>query len=308
MRTNKKQFIIEKLVILVLLIGLASCNQTNKNDKYAIKFVPILGNGSDIEAFQMAKTEVTNQQYVDFLNDAYIKGEVTVGKIEPLNQHLYKPNVPEDLAQQMRGYKSKNQQIVFDKNGNRILDLLNIRMTGDHGHDGEIDKWEMKNPLNRCMIKFEENKFSVVNPKNVDWNIYFDNSNLPKGIEIADNITNWVELQEFWLNNESISNRKVVSFDKGDYGDNILFAGPFDLDFKLPTHEEVKNWPVIYIEYYSAKAFAEFYGYDLPTIEEYKWIVNGGQLQMIIKPYQKEDLTIHNGQDRTKDTFRLWLH
>ena len=56
-----------------------------------------------------------------------------------------------------------------------------------------------------------------------------------------------------------------------------MFAGRYDLDLKLPTHEEVKNWPVIYMEYYSAKAFADYYGYDLPTVDEYKWVVDGGK-------------------------------
>jgi len=274
---QKKEFAIINLLITVLIISSVSWSQVQASSQYDIEFITIPGNEKNIKPFKMAKTEVTNQQYVDFLNAAYEKGEITVGKIEPLNQNLYKPNVPKKLAKQMRGYKSKNQQIVFDKNGNRILDLLNIRMTGDHGHDGRIDKWEMKNPLNRSMIEFNGNRFSVVDPKNVDWNIYFDNSNLPEGINVADNITNWAELKEFWPNNQSINNREIISFDKGDYADNVLFAGTFDLDFKLPTHEEVKNWPVIYIEYSSAKAFAEFYGYDLPTIEEYKWVVNGGK-------------------------------
>jgi hypothetical protein len=70
MRINKKQFIIGKLLIIGLIIGLSSCSQTNHTDKYAIKFVPILGNGSDIGVFQMAETEVTNQQYVDFLGSS----------------------------------------------------------------------------------------------------------------------------------------------------------------------------------------------------------------------------------------------
>ena len=265
-------------LLIVLVVVLSACTETsNKEETTIIEFANIPGNEKGIETFQMAKTEVTNQQYVDFLNAAYKKGEVTIGEVEPLKQNSAEPFVPENLAKQMLGYKSKNQQLVFDKNGRRILDLLNIRMTGDHGYDGKTDRWEMKNPLNRCMIEFDGKEFKVVDPKKVDWNIYFDNSNLPNGIVVADKITNWGELHNFWPENKELSNREIVSFDKGDYDDNTIFAGNFDLDLKLPTIEEVKNWPIIYIEYYSAKVFAEFYGYDLPTIEQYKWVVDAGK-------------------------------
>ncbi len=117
---------------------------------------------------------------------------------------------------------------------------------------------------------------SIVNPKKVDWNIYFDNDNLPEGVQAIDSITNWAELHKFWPKGVPLKGRELVTFDRGDYDEDVLFAGPHDLDFKLPSHKEVKNWPVNFIEYYSAKAFADFYGYDLPTIEEVQWAAAGG--------------------------------
>jgi len=269
MGVNKKQFILDILLILALIIGLTSCNQTNKNDKYAIKFVPILGNGGDIGAFQMAKTEVTNQQYVDFLNAAYKKGEVTVGKIEPLGE--------DQLI--FAGHKSKQQQCLYDSNGKRLIDLLGIRVTGDHNHNGEFELWEMENPLNRIMIEFDtiKTEFRVVDPFTVDWNIYFDKNNLPSGIEPADNIKNWVELHKFWPEKKVINKDLIITWDYGNYTNDVLFAGHLDLDSELPSLEEVKNWPVNHIEYYGAKAFADFYGYELPTLAQIQWAGAGGK-------------------------------
>jgi len=270
---------INKQFLATLVLIMVTLSSVYANESKEIEFAQIPGDGKSIVPFQMSKTEITNQQYVDFLNDALKDGKITVGEVEPLDQNSSSPAVPQNLAKQMRGYKSNNQQLVFDHNGNRILDLLNIRMTGDHGYDGAIDKWELKNPLNRLMIEYNSKieKFNVADPKKVDWNLYFDERNLSEGIDVVDSITNWAELQDFWPEGITVKNRDIVSFDRGEYDENVLFAGRYDLDLKLPTHEEVKNWPVIYMEYYSAKAFADYYGYDLPTVDEYKWVVDGGK-------------------------------
>lgn len=255
-------------ISLMILIFINGCSNTSLDTKNVVEFVNIPGN-EDIENFQMSKTEITNQQYVDFLNLALKENKITVGKIEALE--------PEQMV--FADHKSKNQQVVYDEKGNRMIDLLGIRVTGDHDKDNEHELWEMENPLNRCMIEYdvETEKFYVVDPEKVDWNIYFDKNNLPEGVEPVDEITNWAELHEFWPKDTDIEGREVVSWDKGDYNSDVLFAGHLDLDFELPTLEEVKEWPVNHIEYYGAKAFADFYGYYLPTFEEMLWAAAGGE-------------------------------
>jgi hypothetical protein len=62
---------------------------TNGNE---VEFVNIPGNGKDIEAFQLAKTEITNQQYVDFLNAALRENMITVGPVGPTNMLIYDKN------------------------------------------------------------------------------------------------------------------------------------------------------------------------------------------------------------------------
>ena len=236
---QKKEFAIINLLITVLIISSVSWSQVQASSQYDIEFITIPGNEKNIKPFKMAKTEVTNQQYVDFLNAAYEKGEITVGKIEPLGK--------DQLV--FSGYKSKNQQCVYDKKGKRLIDLLGVRVTGDHNHNGKFELWEMENPLNRIMIEFDtiKNEFRVVDPATVDWNIYFDKKNLPAGVEPVDTIMNWVELHQFWPTEKKIDTKQIVTWDYGNYNNDVLFAGHLDLDAKLPNLEEVKNWPVNHI-------------------------------------------------------------
>ncbi len=266
---KKKELIVINLLIIISIISSVSWSQVQASSQYDIEFITIPGNGKNIKPFKMAKTEVTNQQYVNFLNAAYEKGEITVGKIEPLGK--------DQLV--FSGYKSKNQQCVYDKKGKRLIDLLGVRVTGDHNHNGKFELWEMENPLNRIMIELDtvKNEFRVVDPATVDWNIYFDKKNLPAGVEPVDTIMNWVELHQFWPTEKKIDTKQIVTWDYGNYDDNVLFAGHLDLDAELPSLEEVKNWPVNHIEYNGAKVFADYYGYELPTLAQVQWAGAGGK-------------------------------
>ena len=258
------------LALLVFYFGLP-CTVFAISSDPSIEFVDIPGNGKDVKPFKMAKTEVTNQQYVNFLNAAFLENKITVGEIKPTEPML--------LKGKLRIFRSKNQQLVYYKGRTRILNLLNQRAVGDQNEDGKLEVWEYKNPLNRCMIEFDSSKkkFRVVDPKKVDWNIYFDNKHLPPGKKTTDSITNWAELHEFWPKGVPLKGRKLVTWAKGDYGKDVLFAGIHDSDFKLPTLEEVKTWPVNHIEYKAAKAFADFYGFTLPTYKQFKWAKAGGK-------------------------------
>jgi formylglycine-generating enzyme required for sulfatase activity len=112
----------------------------------------------------------------------------------------------------------------------------------------------MENPLNRSFIGYNADKreFYVVNPASVDWNQYFKTDLYPN---VVDSIENWAE-----LNLEG----------KGDHGEG-------DTDKKLPTVSEVGTWPVTFIRYPGAQAFADFYGYDLPTKAQWQYAARGGR-------------------------------
>ncbi len=273
----------KQMYLSLMLMIMTSLSVTYASGSKEIEFAQIPGDGKSIAPFEMSKTEITNQQYVDFLNAGLKKGEITVGDIEPLEkgQIIF------------AGYKAKNQQVVYDKNGNRLIDLLAVRVTGDHDHDHEFELWEMENPLNRIMVEYnsDKNKFNVVDPKNVDWSLYFDSNYLYEGYTPVDTITNWAELQDFWPEDVTTEGRELVTWEAGDYDKDVLFAGHLDLDFKLPTLEEVKKWPINHIEYYGAKAYADFYGYNLPTFKEIMWAAAGGKGYI----YGTDDGTIHEG-------------
>ncbi|RKZ35288.1 MAG: hypothetical protein DRQ49_19685 [Gammaproteobacteria bacterium] len=267
---NEKHDIVGHFLLGILFVlVLVSCHSSNITEKSKIEFADIPGNMDNIESFEMSKTEVTNQQYVEFLNAALRENKITVGKVVPLELDQLK----------FYGHKSKNQQVVYDEKGERMFDLLGLRVTGDHDQDGIFELWEMENPLNRIMLEYDsDNKiFRVAAPEKIDWNIYFNQDYLADSVKPVDSISNWAELHEFWPEGISLEGRKVVTFDKGDYNKDVLFVGHLDLDFELPSLEEVKRWPVNHIEYYGAKAFADFYGYDLPTFEELQWAAEGGK-------------------------------
>jgi len=244
---------------------------TNGND---VEFVNIPGDGKDIDAFQMAKTEISNQQYVDFLNAALREEMITVDPVGPTNT------------------------LIYDKNGNQMMNILGYRVIKDHNRDGVFELWEMENPLNRCMVEYDSEKkmFNVANPNKVNWEIYFDTAVYPN---VVDKMTDWCEFHEFWPVGVELDGRQVITFSKYDvYDDNgnvkndITFAGHLDLDCKLPSLEEVQRWPVNHVQYYGAKAFADFYGYELPSLQELQWTGKGGHEDWV---YATNDGTINSG-------------
>ena len=247
-------------------------NQTS--DVSAIEFVDVPGDGKNVEPFTLAKTEITNQQYVDFLNAALCENMITVGPATGATNLL-----------------------IYDKNGNQMMNILGYRVIKDHDRDGVFKLWEMENPLNRCMIEYdsEQKMFSVVNPSDVNWEIYFDKAVYPN---VVDKITDWCEFHEFWPAGVELDGKEIITFSKDIYNadgsvkDNITFAGHLDLDCELPSFEEVQRWPVNHVQYYGAKAFVDFYGYELPSLQELQWTGKGGNEDWV---YATNDGTINSG-------------
>ncbi len=203
-----------------------------------VEFVTIPDEG-DIATFEMGATEVTNEEYKDYLNAAYAQGLVTM---TPSREPHYGLTPASD------------DNMVFDAvTGNPLIYLAGSRVVKDHNKDGTYELREMENPLNRCYIEFNTstNQFQIVDPAEVDWSQYFDTNKYPN---VVDSIDDWAELNK-------------ANTGRYSYG---------DLDKQLPTKEEVSTWPVTFVRYFGADAFAKYYGYDIPTQAQWKVAARAG--------------------------------
>jgi formylglycine-generating enzyme required for sulfatase activity len=199
-------------------------NSTYVDPETGVAFV-LLEDGD--HTFSMGLTEVTNEQYVKYLNSAYAEDKIV--------------------------YNAERGEILT-LDGYTMIQLSGSRVVKDHNRDGVYALDEMENPLNRCFIEYDEatDSFVLVDPALVDWTQYFDTSIYPN---VVDCITDWAELNS----------------------DGGGFFGNGDTDKLLPTLEEITDWPVNFIRYYGAKEYADFYGYDLPTRDEWVYAARGGE-------------------------------
>lgn len=154
-----------KMRIKIVVLGIASSFTTNMAMGQSVEFVSITGDTS-IESFEMTKTEITNEQYCLFLNEAWNSNQINY---------------------------DNTTKVVTNLTGQSMINLGGIRVTKDHNFDGTYALDEMENPLNRCFIEYNaiSDSFQIVNPATVDWNVYFDQSIYPN---VVDNINDWAEL------------------------------------------------------------------------------------------------------------------
>jgi len=239
LKQNKNIFLKSCFAIISLSLfafNLQSCtepehlNDTNHEEEIytlEIEFMDVPSDGTTA-AFQMASTEISYEQYVQFLNDAYTDGFITY---------------------------SAADEGVYDQNGNLMTSLNGSRVVKDHNKNGVYELEDMENPLNINFITFNEtNKiFEIEDPSQVDWDKYFDPQLYP----------NVVDSKEDW-------------FEVGNNSEGF-YDNKWDSDGQMPTLEEIKTWPANFIRYFGAHAFAEFYGYDLPTKDQWYLAAKGGQ-------------------------------
>jgi formylglycine-generating enzyme required for sulfatase activity len=224
-------------LLLISSISMMGCNTSSTSNNTSsdtpvadlpttgIAFVTIPSNG-ELAEFQISSTEVTYSDYVNFLNSAYSDGLITY---------------------------DANTQVVYDTNGIKMTDLAGSRVVKDHNSDGIFSLDEMENPLNMNFIQFNETiqQFELEDPKEVDWQKYFDPNQYPN---VVDSITDWFELS----------------------GNSSGFFGEGDTDGELPTLEEIGSWPANFITFYGAKAFADYYGYAIPSLAQWREAASGG--------------------------------
>lgn len=201
--------------------------------------------------FQMSDTEVTNAQYVDFLNAALTAGLIEV-KVETANG----PDKGNTLV-----YGTSSAPSEYS--GQALTNLSGTRVMKDHDNaDNDNNEFtgviEPENPLNIIYIGFDDtlaagSKFYVKDPRNAS---HFD----------------WQELTNYY-NYTSTQHELDTSVQLNDYDNWPELA---DYPNNLPTLDAVKNWPATFIRWYGAKAFALFNNMDLPTEAEWEYAARGG--------------------------------
>lgn len=204
-----------------------------------------------LTSFYMLKTEVTNRQYVNFLNAAYQDGLLEV-RIE----NSPGPDMGFTLVY-------GTDRAPEEYRGLAIINLSGTRVMKDHDNDdGDDDPFtgviEPENPLNICYVGYDETRgeserFYVKDPANP-------------------NDFDWVELTNYY-NYSNVSRQNDTSVLLNDYDQ---WEELKDYPNHLPTLAEVKNWPATFIRWYGAKAFALFYGADLPTEAQWEYAAKGG--------------------------------
>lgn len=224
-----------------------------------------------VSPFALSEAEITNAQYVEFLNAAYADGliEIVVGTAGPDNG--------KSLVQ---GTASSNF------NGKHLYNLDGTRVMKDHDDgDGDGNPFtgviEPENPLNVAYIGFNTStsQFYVKDPKNandfhwVDLCDYYDYGSTPGSYDtvLKNDFDDWSgsgqnlsdELQGWTQANPNAANN-------------------------LPTQAEVADWPVTFIRWWGAKAFAEYYGMTIPTEAQWEFAAKGGQ---------NFTYAVHNGTD-----------
>lgn len=198
--------------------------------------------------FQMSDTEVTNQQYVDFLNaaenDDLVEVQTATSPPDTGKSLVYGTNNAPD--------EYKNQA---------LLNLDGTRVMKDHDNaDDDNDPFtgviEPENPLNIIYIGYDSSKekgsrFYIKDPRSdFDWHT----------------LTNY-------YNYSSISHEEDT--DSGLLNDYDNWPELSDFPDNMPTKEDIRNWPVTFIRWYGAKAFALYYDYDLPTEAQWEYAAKG---------------------------------
>lgn len=213
-----------------------------------------------LNTFEATETEITNEQYCEFLNTAMASGVVEVITAD-------KGMEAGTVVVIGTSYSNYPQKVFYSLEGIRVL---KDHDDGDGDGDAFTGSIEPENPLNISYIGYEPStkQFYVKDPFNADdfdWLEicnYQDYGSTPQVYEGA-------ILNDFedWAGAGNNYSDELEGWTK----ENPAAAT------NLPTQEEVSNWPVTFIRWHGAKAFADFFKLALPTEAQWECAAKGGE-------------------------------
>lgn len=226
-----------------------------------------------LSSYAISEAEITNEQYVSFLNAAYNNGLI-------------------EIVTGTQGLDAGKKIIIGTSNssyeGKSLYSLEGTRVMKDHDDEDNDENYftgviEPENPLNISYIGFNEgaNQFYLKNPHDTsDFNWY----NLCNYYDYGATEGTWDTNLKNDFNDWSGSGQNLSNELQGWTANNPENA------VNLPNQATIANWPVTFIRWWGAKAFANYYNMDLPTEAQWEYAAQAGQ------NYQ---YAVHDGSDIT---------
>jgi sulfatase modifying factor 1 len=206
-----------------------------------------------LSAYTMSETEITNAQYVEFLNAALAKGLIEVATGTTAG------DTGKSIIVGSAG-SSYSGKVLYSLEGTRVMKDHNNADMDSKPFTGSI---EPENPLNIAYIGFNTTSklFYVKDPR------------------VATDF-HWKNLCNYY-DYTSTEREEDTSVQQNDFSNWSELAGWTETSpssaTKLPTQADVSAYPVTFIRWWGAKAFALFYSVNLPSEAQWEYAAKGGK-------------------------------